>query len=307
MPELSDDHRCIIIGGGPAGLACGLYFGRFNCGAKVIFREDQRARLIPRSWNVLGYPDGLAGEDFLESAQAHARKYGAELINGEVLSVQGASGGFRVHLRDGREFPGDHIILATGIEDVSPDIPNVDKYVGRGLRHCPICDGFEADGERLAILGAGNKVAEHSLFLRTFTDDITILFNGECEESDIDRSLFEKVKARGIRCLSSRVVKVIDEGREIRGFVLEDGATLEVDRAYSAIDCRPRTEVAVGMGVALNDRGFVKVDQYGRTSVKGVYAVGDVTDRGDAQIVIAMAQAATAAIHIHARTLSWNY
>ncbi|MCA1595735.1 MAG: NAD(P)/FAD-dependent oxidoreductase, partial [Chloroflexi bacterium] len=175
------------------------------------------------------------------------------------------------------------------------------------LRHCPICDGFEADGERSAILGTGNKVAEHALFLRTFTDDITILFNGECAEVDIDHVLRGKLKARGIRCLGSRVVEVIDEGREIRGFVLEDGATIPVDRAYSAIEVRPRTEIAVQMGLALNKRGFIEVDQYGCTSVKGVYAVGDVTDRGDAQIVIAMAQAATAAIHIHAESLSWNY
>ncbi|NLC56134.1 MAG: NAD(P)/FAD-dependent oxidoreductase [Armatimonadetes bacterium] len=296
--------RCVIIGGGPAGLACGLYFSRLNCETVVIFREDQRARLIPHTWNVPGYPDGIAGDELIERCKAHARRYGAAFVNGEVDQVRGTMWNFEVCLTDGREFPACHVVFATGVEDIPPDIPRVHKYVGRGLRHCPICDGYEANGQRLAIFGTGNRVARHALYLTTFTDRVTILLNGQGSPDDIDPALREDLARYGIRCLPARVAEVLDEGSEIRGFLLEDGTLLEVDRAYSALGIRPRSEVAQRLGVAVDERGFIKVDAYGATNVEGVYAVGDVVNADYSQVVIGMGQAATAAIHIHARYLS---
>ncbi|MBI3948070.1 MAG: NAD(P)/FAD-dependent oxidoreductase [Armatimonadetes bacterium] len=296
--------RCVVIGGGPAGLTCALYLARFNCETAVVTRDDQRARLISRTYNVPGYPDGISGADLIERCREHARRYGVRLVDGDVDSVEGEVNDFRVRLSDGGEIPACHVVLATGVVDVPPDFPNAQRYVGRGLRHCPVCDGYEANGRRLAIFGGGSKVARHALYLTTFTEKITILLNGEGQEAEIDPSLREDLARHGIPVLSSRVVAVLDDGPEIRGFRLEDGTLIEVDRAYSALDVRPRSDVARKMEVRLDRQGYICVDAHGRTNVEGVYAVGDVVNRGYAQIIIGMAQAATAAIHINARHLS---
>lgn len=270
----------------------------------VISREDQRARLIPRTWNLLGHPEGVSGDELIGRAQEHAAKYGAELVNGEVASVEGQEGSFHVRLTDGREFRGCHIIFATGVQDIPPAIPGVEKYVGRGLRHCPVCDGYEATGQRLAIFGTGDEVARHALYLTNFTDAITILLNGEGQWTNIDPDLRDTLESKGIRAVEGRVLEVLDQGAEIRGFRIEDGALVEVDRAYSALGLRPHSELAWRMGVELNESGFIKVGPRGRTNLEGVYAVGDVVNAGYAQIAIAIGQAATAAIHLHARNMA---
>lgn len=296
--------RCAVIGGGPAGLACGLYFSRFNCDTVVIYREDQRARLISRTWNVPGHVDGIRGEDLIERCKAHAGRYGTTLVHGEVERVEGSIRNFTLHLTDGRTLAAWHVVFATGVEDILPAIPHVHKYLGRGLRHCPICDGYEANGMRLAVFGTGNRVARHALYLTTFTDQITVLLNGEGTPDDIDPPLRAELDACGIRCLAARVAEVLDEGAEVRGFRLVDGTTIEVDRAYSALGVRPRSEVAQRLGVEVDANGFIRVDAWGATNVEGVYAVGDVANADYSQIVIGMGQAATAAIHIHWRYLS---
>lgn len=270
----------------------------------MIYREDQRARRIPRTWNLLGHPEGVRGDDLIARCKEHALKYGAELVNGEVASAEGVIGDFRVRLTDGRDFLGCHILFATGVEDIPPAIPRVEKYIGRGLRHCPVCDGYEATGQRLALFGSGDEVARHALYLTGFTDRITILLNGEGRWDEIDMALRQQLASKGITALEGRVVEVLDEGAEIRGFRLEEGTRVEVDRAYSALGLRPRSELARRIGVELDERGFIKVGRRGQTNVAGIYAAGDVVNAGYAQIAIAMGQAAVAAIHIHARNMA---
>ena len=296
--------RVVVIGGGPAGLTCALYLARFNAGVEVVFRNDQRARLIPRTWNFPGHPEGVPGDDLIARCRAHAEQYGARMIHGEAAAVTGKRGDFRVRLAGGRELGCGFVVFATGVDDIPPDIPRVWKYLGRGLRHCPVCDGYEANDQRLALFGTGDKVARHALYLTTFTGRITILLNGQGRREEIAPALLSRLDQHSIPVLESRVVEVRDEGSEIRGFLLADGTDLDVDRAYSALDVRPRSEVAAALGVALDAEGYIVVSDKGLTNVDGVYAIGDVASADYAQIVIGMGQAAIAAICIQELYLS---
>lgn len=293
-------QRCIIIGGGPAGLTCALYLARFNVETLVIFREDQRARLIPRTWNFPGFKEGIRGDDLIARLQDQAREYGATLENGMVASLEGRMGEFRVRLTDSREYLGSHLVFATGVRDIPPDIPRVEKYIGRGLRYCPICDGYEANGQRIAILGSGDDIASHALFLTRYSDRVTILMNGEGRLDEIDAPSRESLERAKIRVIEPRITDVLDEGAEIRGFRFEDGTEIEVDRVYGSKGLQPRSELAKSLGVELNAQGFIRVDERGRTDLEGVYAIGDVVNADYAQIMIGMGQAAVAAIHMHA-------
>jgi thioredoxin reductase (NADPH) len=292
-------YDAIVIGGGPAGLTAAMYLGRFNRSVLVITSEDQRARLIPRTWNFPGHPEGIRGDELVTRCREHAEQYGAQIHCGEAAAVEGITGAFQVSLAEGSSFGGGYVIFATGVKDIPPTIPGVDRFMGQGLRLCPVCDGHESNGQRLAIFGRGDSVARHALYLTTFTDDITILFNEDGEWLDISPELRKELSQRGIRGVEGKVEEVLCEGPQIRGFRMCDGQEVEVDRAYSALPVRPRSEIAQLMGVAVDDAGFIKVDPFGRTSVVGVYAVGDVVHADYAQIVIGMGQGATAAIHIN--------
>lgn len=294
----------LIIGGGPAGFSCAMYFGRFNRSAAVVTAGDSRALLIPRTWNVPGHFEGIPGPQLLARLCTHAQDYGATVVSGRVEEVSGRRGAFVARLEDGRALRARFLVLATGVHDVRPDIPDLERYDGRGLRYCPICDGFEVNGKRLAIFGRGDFVARHALFLTTFTKDITILMNGLGSPDDISPEYRAQLERHGIAAHAARVEEVMGDGPEIRGFRLVDGTTVEVDRAYGAMDIRPRSDLAREMGVVTDEQGFIKVDDRGRTSVDGVYAIGDVVNQDYAQIVIAMGQAAVAAIHIQNAHLS---
>jgi thioredoxin reductase (NADPH) len=304
LPDTTSDEfrsrRCIVIGGGPAGLTCALYLARFNVPVCVVYREDQRARLIPKTHNFPGFPEGIRGDDLIERLKSHVAELEVELVNGIVERVEGGMGEFDVHLTDSRVFRGSHLVFATGVEDLPPDFPRVDKYAGRGLRYCAICDGYEANNLRIALIGTGDDLASHALFMRRFSNRITMLFNGEGSWDEIDPDRRRRLEERDIRYVESRITQVMDEGAEIRGFRFEDGCEIEVDRVYGSRGLRPRSEVARALGVQVNDKGFIKVDDKGRTNIEGVYAVGDVVSADYAQIVIGMGQAAIAAIDMHA-------
>lgn len=297
MPDQTYD--CLIIGGGPAGWTCALYFARFNRKALVLSSEDQRARLIPRTHNVPGWIEGISGDELIARCREHATRYGAEFAEGEAVAVEGEIGAFRIRMADGREFTGRHVVFATGVEDLCPEVPGLEACEGRGLRYCPICDGYESNGQRLALFGAGDELARHALFMTTFTDRITLMLNGEGRWEEISPALRDQLERKGIRAVEDRVVEVFEEGGEICGFLMEEGERIEVDRAYGGHGLRPRSELARRMNVETNAEGYIKVDSNGATSVRGVYAIGDVVNQDYAQIVIGMGQAAIAAIDIH--------
>ena len=294
------EYHCIIVGGGPGGLTSALYLARFNRRVLVVTHEDQRARNIPRTWNVPGYPDGVIGTELLYRCREHATKYGAEVLTGDVACVDGHRGAFHARLADGRDFRAHNVVLATGIADVLPDIPDAERYYGCGLRVCPVCDGYETTGHRIAVFGTGNYVARHALFLTTWTDRITIMANGLGVWEDISEDLRAELEAHHIAFEPGRVVEVVGDGPEIAGLRTEDSQLVEVDRAYAALErCTPRSELARDLGAATDAAGYIKVDANQATTVPGLYAVGDVVNQDYAQIVIAMGQAAVAAIHMH--------
>jgi len=293
-------YHCVVVGTGPGGLACAIYLARFNLRVLVVGREDQRARNIPRTWNVPGHPDGILGPELLFRCREQANRYGATIVDGWVECLDGHKGAFHARLEDGRDFRAHNVVLATGVRDVLPDIPDVERYYGQGLRVCSVCDGYETRDMRLAVFGTGAYVARHALFLATWTDRITVMMNGQGKWEDIGEGLRREMEAAGIRHEEGRVVEVVAEGAEIRALCTEDGETVEVDRAYAAIGkCTARSRLARDLGAAVDADGYIKVDANQCTTVPGMYAVGDVVNQDYSQIAIAMGQAAVAAIHMH--------
>lgn len=160
-------YDCVIIGGGPAGLAAATYLGRFLRSTLVIDAGDGRASSIPATHNLIGFPDGISGGDLLSRMRRHALRYGAKLSNGLANGIVQTRTGFVV--TTGVEAVNTRtILLAQGVKNHRPRmaLETHDRGVAQGLiRYCPICDGYEVRGKRVAVLGCSDHGAADALSL----------------------------------------------------------------------------------------------------------------------------------------------
>lgn len=291
------DVDALIVGGGPGGLVAAVYLARFRRTVVVVDAGSGRASLIPRSHNFPGFPDGIRGTELLERLRAQAVRYGAQIVAGRVEAVERiADGAFAVQ-STAAPIEARMVVLATGVVDVEPDLPNLRDVIRRGLvRHCPICDGFEIDGQRVAIIGAGAKGAREALFIRHFSDDVTLFTLGGDAQSDEDRAALQ---AAGIRIVEEPLTEVAVEHDAIVGLQTIDGRAHRFDTLYSALGCIPNATIAAALDVERGDDGMIVTDSHLRTSVANVYACGDIVHDSLNQIAVAAGHAAIAATAIH--------
>lgn len=290
-----NDPEVLIIGGGPAGLTAATYLGRFRRRTLVVDAGDPRAAWIPVSHNMPGFPAGIGGDDILKRMREQAEEYGAVILPGRVETLARDGEGF-VALVDGGEIRARAVLLATGVVDHHPDLPGVERAVQRSLvRVCPICDGYEATGKAVAVIGHSDKGAREAAFMRTYSDRVTLIHIGPPEaltrREELDRLGVELVLAPldSIDIEQDRVT-ALSYGGQSRAF----------DLVYSALGTSPNAELAQGLGARLADDGRLEVDLHQATSVAGLYAAGDVV-RGLNQIAVATAEAAVAATDMHNR------
>ncbi|NAZ36008.1 NAD(P)/FAD-dependent oxidoreductase [Rubellimicrobium sp. CFH 75288] len=288
---------CCIIGGGPAGLTAGIFLGRFRRSAIVLDGGESRASWILRSHNHPAFPDGIGGQELLARLRRQAAQFGVPLRKARASGINRDGGGlmFRVAM-DGDALRARFVILATGIRDRLPPVADAVRHVREGtIRQCPICDAFEATGQRLAVLGSGRHAAGEALFLRSYTPDVTLLTAGL--PLDLETDGRQKLESAGIPVREEPIRRFeLRPGRA--ALHLASGETLVFDALYSGLGCQPNTRLGQAAGVTLTQDGRFVTDDHQRTSVRGIYAAGDAVT-GLNQIAVAMAQAEIAAVDIH--------
>ncbi|MEH6720005.1 MAG: NAD(P)/FAD-dependent oxidoreductase [Aurantimonas endophytica] len=303
---MSDDPAivdCLIVGGGPSGLTAALYLKRFRRSVLVVDGGESRAAWIPESHNIPFFSHGISGKEILAREREHAARYDVVAETGRVSVVRKSEGGFlaTVDSPDGgsRQVAARRVVLATGAVDVEPDLPNVPDAVRRGLvRYCPICDGYEAIGKRVAVIARGDHGVGEAIFIRrTYSDDVTLLTLGE--QLDLEPGQAEDLREKGVTIVADPVVGLENKGDAI-GAMRTAEQELRFDILYSALGLRYRSELGLALGARHDERNALWVDEHCQTSVKGLYAIGDVVIGLD-QIVVGMGQAAFAATHIHNR------
>lgn len=285
---------CLIVGGGPAGLTAATYLGRFRRRVIVVDAGESRAKWIPVSHNCPGFPDGIAGVDLLERLRQQALMGNVDLIADTVTALR--------HERDdfvaaaSAPIRARAVLIATGIVDTLPPIPDVTNMIESGaLRLCPICDAYEVIDRRIAVIGPADQAAKKAVFLRTYSNDVTLLVTEPI--SDLDPGASELLKRADVtveECLPDSV------RAEAHGALvsLPDGRTLSFDTIYPAMGCTMRSKLAIDLGAAFDESGNLVVDSHQRTGIAGLYAAGDVVDEIN-QIAVAFGHAAIAAVDIH--------
>jgi thioredoxin reductase (NADPH) len=293
---------CLIVGGGPAGLTAAVYLARYLRSVTVVDSGLSRASLIPKTHNYPGFPAGITGGKLLSELREQARLYGTVFEHGVIDLLEVVDGGLRGRFGS-HHITASKVIVATGIIDEKPALPHLREFIYTGgVRFCPICDGYEVAGQRVAVMGKLEDAIKKALFLRTYTKNITLLILGDSLVLDTGQK--QLLKAADISEPLALVVDLITTGDLIEA-VMADAAHIQVDVLYPAMGAKVRSDLAINLGAKANENGCLIVDEKQRTSVPNLYAAGDVT-LDLHQLAVSFGQAAIAATDVH-NSLGSNY
>jgi thioredoxin reductase (NADPH) len=292
---------CIVLGAGAAGLTAATYLARFRRRIAVVDSASSRLLTVPVSHNYPGFTQGIHGPDVLARLREQALAYGVSVAIGTIERLHRQADGSFLAIAGSSRWRGRTVLLATGVVDVAPPFAQVRPALADGrLRYCPICDGYEAIGKKVAVLGRANSGLQEALFVRHFADEVLLCAIGEpLQPSRTERAQLESAQ---IRLVAPPVLDLHLADRPLDGMqlFLQDRSIVQVDVVYSALGTLVNSGVAQLLDARCTDNGELLVDRHQQTSVDGLYAAGDIVS-GLNQITVAMGQAAIAATAIHNR------
>jgi thioredoxin reductase (NADPH) len=286
-----------VVGGGPAGLCAALWLARYLHKIVVVDSGD------PRNWETRGINgylghQGIRSPDLRSLGRAECAGYGVEFVSGIVDRAVNETGElFAMWLRDGSTIEARRVLLAIGIQDFWPDIPGLERCYGETVHVCPDCDGYETRDKKTVVVGTGRKAVGMALALATWTRQIVICTNGE--KAEMSQTLLDKLNALNIPVLEEPINCVLSKASEIAGLELEGAMSLDCERLYFAIGQYPSDDFGAQLGCKRDELGRLIIDERNHTSVKNVYAAGDIAP-GPQLAIVAAASGAVAAIAIHA-------
>ncbi|TJZ44432.1 NAD(P)/FAD-dependent oxidoreductase [Streptomyces piniterrae] len=296
----SDNLDVVIVGGGAAGLNAALVLARAR--RRVALLDSGEPRNAP-AVHMHGFlsRDGMPPADLRAAGRAEIERYGGDLIDGRVESVErierlaGTVRGFVVRLAGGRALRARRIVMATGLRDELPAIPGVRERWGRDVLHCPYCHGYEVADQPIGVIADQPLALHQALLLRQWSHDVVYFAHG----ADVSADAREQLAARGIRVVEGQVGGlVVGDDDRLAGVGMADGRV--VPRAAVFVPPRfiPNDALLTGLGCEKDAAGFVVTDASGRTSVPGVWAAGNVADPR-AQVITAAGQGSAAAIALN--------
>jgi thioredoxin reductase len=289
------EYDVAVIGGGAAGLSAALVLSRARRSVAVVDAGEPRNSPAAHMQGFLSR-DGMPPRDLLAAGRNEVQRYGGKLIAGTVARVVPGTGPrFRVTLADGPQFDARRVLVATGLRDELPDIPGVRERWGRDLLHCPYCHGYEVRDQPLGVLGGTPDAVQHAQLIRQWSSDV--VFFPHTDPLTADQR--EQLAARAIGVVEGPVARLVVDDDRLQGLELDDGTLI----ARSAVFVRPRfvpnADLAIDVGCAVDDKGFVVADASGRTTVPGLWVAGNAANPR-AQVITAAGEGSSAAIALNA-------
>lgn len=303
--DIGKPFDCIILGGGPAGLAAAVYMGRYLRPTLLIDEKTPRTRWHrPTSHNVLGYPAGIQRSQLLDWGRAHVALYeSVQTRNATVASIALQGDHFVLTDTTRARHVARGLILCPGIEYVLPDLTDIFAYAGISMHHCPECDGYKCIGKRVAVIGTGRGSAEMALNLTTWSDQITLCTNAQ--DPDCDEECTQKLAAANIP-IEHRPITALEGRRDdgkLEALVFADGARLPIDHAFANLGTDNPVDLLSSLPLDLHKGRWIKVDHRMRTNIPRCYAAGDIVANAQTQLSVAMGTGSTAAIWLHKELL----
>jgi thioredoxin reductase len=290
----------IVVGAGPAGLSAALILGR--CRRRVLVFDVGRPRNA-RAKELHGFlsRDGTPPLRLLQIARGQLRKYPTvALRRAEVTDVRVGRGGFNV-VAQGRRLRARFVLLATGVVDHLPEVPGLRRYYGRGVFHCPYCDGWENRDQPLAVYGRGRNGTGLAQELLTWSRDVTLCTDG-LPLAPVFRARLEPL---GIAVEQRKIARLLGRRDRLEAIEFADGARWAGKALFLSTGHHQRSPLAVKLACAFTGKGALKTTRFQMTNRPGLFAAGDCS--WDVQLaIIAAAEGARAAFAMNRELTQGN-
>jgi len=294
-----DKYDIIIIGAGPGGLTAAIYAGRQGTKNLMIDRDlaGGIGREVPEMENYPGF-DNISGLELIEKMKAQATK-NTELHEMEAVEeILQTEDEYRFTVKTNKDqYQSKTIILATGSSHRHLEAKGEEEFKGKGVSYCATCDGFFFAGRDIVMVGGGNSALQEALYLNNLGANVTLIHRRD--EFRAQKHLQNMIKEAGINTILNATVEEIKGEMLVESVILKDTKTGELTEhptngVFISVGYIPHTELAVQLGVDLDESGHIIIDKEQKTNVDYVYAIGDVCV-GLKQWVVACGEGAVAA------------
>lgn len=298
--EVPREYDFVVIGAGAAGLSAVVYAVRSGLSAIVLDKQVAGGLTAesPLVENYLGFK-AIEGTNLAREFINHATEYAKIRENVEVFGLKKEEGRIRISTSEGDYF-GKSVAITTGTAHKKLGVKGEEEYFGKGLSYCSTCDGYLFKGKDVVVIGGGNSGAIATISMSEYANKVSILeFMPKymCEDAYV-----KTLDRKGVDYLrNSQVTEISGDGKKLSTVKFKDRETgeekeLSTDGVFIYVGLTPQTGFLKDSGVKLSDRGYVVVDEKGRTSVEGIYAAGDVRQGSLAQIATAVGEGCTVAL-----------
>lgn len=258
-------YDVIIIGAGPAGISASLYTKRGNLETLILYGDESSLEKTDKIENYYGFEKGISGQELYQTGIKQAKNIGVEIRKEEVIKIELLINEFTIKTSKS-EYKSKVVILATGNKKNKPRILGIEKFEGKGVSYCAVCDGFFYRNRSVSVLGSGDYAISETNDLINIARNITILTNGE-EAPEFRADNVE---------IDTRQIKEIHGKDKIEHIEFEDGTKLKIDGIFVAQGVAGSSEFAKKLG-AITKKDKIVVNEKMETNIKGLYACGDCT------------------------------
>ena len=292
-------YDTLIIGGGPAGYTAALYATRAGLNTAILERMSPGGQMALTDIidNYPGFPEGVDGIMLGMNMQMQAERFGAKTLYEDVVSVDFTDPSVKVVKTANNTYHARTVIIATGANPRELGLDNERALTGKGVHYCAHCDGRFYKGKTVAVVGGGNSAVADALYLSRVTDKVYVIHRRDSLRAT---KIYHEplMKAENVEFVwDSTVTEILSDGRVtgVRVKNLKDGSEHELafSGLFVSIGRKPATDFLKGV-LDLDEYGYIVADESTRTSVPGVFAVGDVRTKALRQVVTAVADGATA-------------
>ena len=295
-----ETYDLIIIGGGPAGLAAGLYAARRNL--KVLVLSETLGGQMALAPSVENYPgtEPIPGLKLAENIKKQAEKFGCKFKLAKVVSLD-LKGDVKKVKTPEKEYSAKTIIIATGSHYRKLEAEGEDKFIGKGVSYCSICDGPCFKGKKVAVIGGSDTAVRSAIYLSEIASETYLIHRrDQLRAEEVNQKKLEKAN---VKIIWNSVVEKIEGDKLVKKIIIKNVNTnekteLAVNGVFIEVGEVPTTEIVKTAGIEINEKNFIKVNENFETNIAGVFAAGDVTG-SFAQIVVAAAEGAEAATNAY--------
>jgi thioredoxin reductase (NADPH) len=298
---LEKEYQLIILGGGPAGLAAGLYAARNKISTLLIEKGMMGGLAVYSEWieNYPGILDGIDGMQLGQLMLKQAEKFGLKTLYSEVTGLEIKGSPKIVRTSEG-DFTAKAVIIALGSERIKLDVPGEKEFVGKGVSYCATCDAAFFRGKEVAIVGGGNSAISEAVHLAKFASKVTVIVRRDKWRAT--PIFVDKAKAEPkINFIMNTIVEAVEGEENVKqvkmtNAVSGEKSVLPVSGVFVAIGQKPNTELVKDV-LKLDQVGYIITNEKMETGLPGVFVAGDIRSNSIRQTITAAGDGATAAIY----------